>query len=49
LKSAGAIVIVPETLPSELYADGSHPLTKGYALLATRLLQDADFKSMIAK
>lgn len=27
---------VPEALPSELYADASHPLTAGYALLARR-------------
>jgi hypothetical protein len=49
LKTMGATVIIPETLPSELYADASHPLTKGYELLASRLLQNPDFKSMIAK
>jgi hypothetical protein len=46
---AGATVIVPETLPSELYADASHPLTKGYELIAARLLQDPEFKRFIAK
>ena len=34
-------VVVPETLPSELYADASHPLTEGYALLARELLKQA--------
>ena len=32
--------VIPETLPSELYADASHPLTQGYALLARRIYQD---------
>jgi lysophospholipase L1-like esterase len=36
--------LVPETLPSELYADASHPLTDGYRLLARRLYQDPTFK-----
>ena len=31
--------VLPETLPSALYADASHPLTEGYKLLAERLLQ----------
>ncbi|MHC1766479.1 MAG: hypothetical protein AB9869_19615 [Verrucomicrobiia bacterium] len=35
--------IVPETLPSDLYADASHPLTEGYALLAKRLYSDPVF------
>jgi hypothetical protein len=43
LGQEGITVIVPETLPSELYADASHPLTDGYALLAARLAQDARF------
>jgi hypothetical protein len=29
--------VVPETLPSPLYADASHPLTDGYELLARRI------------
>jgi hypothetical protein len=35
---------LPETLPSALYADASHPLTEGYQLLATRLRSDAAFQ-----
>ncbi len=34
---------VAEPLPSELYADASHPLSDGYALLAERLLDQESF------
>ena len=34
----------PEPLPSELYADASHPLTDGYAQLAKNLLTNEAFK-----
>ena len=37
-------LVVPETLPSRLYADASHPLTEGYELLAKRILSSSDFK-----
>lgn len=33
---------VPEPLPSELYADASHPLTAGYELLAKQTLEDSE-------
>jgi len=36
--------VKPETLPSSLYADASHPLTEGYQLLAKRLYSDAAFQ-----
>ena len=39
--------VVPETLPSDLYADASHPLTDGYALLARRLYADPAFKAWL--
>jgi hypothetical protein len=35
--------IAPAPLPSELYADASHPLTEGYRLLAQRLVEDPAF------
>jgi len=35
---------VPPALPSELYGDASHPLAKGYAELARRLLDDPFFR-----
>ena len=37
--------VVPETLPSELYADASHPLTEGYRLLAHRLWASEAFRT----
>ncbi|MBU6399567.1 MAG: hypothetical protein KGS61_04565, partial [Verrucomicrobia bacterium] len=36
--------VVPDVLPSELYADASHPLTQGYALLAARIYQSKEFE-----
>ena len=49
LKNRGIPFVGPETLPSEMYADASHPLTQGYELLAKRLLQNAEFTKMIGK
>jgi len=40
--------VAPEPLPSELYADASHPLTQGYQLLASRLSGDPTFRRWIA-
>lgn len=34
---------IPAALPSDYYADASHPLSIGYALLAKQLLQSASF------
>ena len=36
--------VVPDPLPSALYADASHPLTEGYQLLASRLHGDATLR-----
>ena len=36
--------VVPEPLPSELYADASHPLTEGYQLLARRSYDHPTFQ-----
>ncbi len=41
--------VVPELLPSALYADASHPLTEGYALLAKRILADIEARKWISK
>jgi hypothetical protein len=41
--------VVPELLPSDLYADASHPLTEGYKLLADRLFADKDFQAWLVK
>jgi hypothetical protein len=40
---------VPETLPSPLYADASHPLTEGYELLAGRISRDPAFRAWLAR
>jgi len=41
--------LVAEELPSLLYADASHPLTDGYALLAKRTLANEDFQSWLKR
>lgn len=40
----GSAYCIPEPLPSELYADASHPLDRGYALLAARIHPDPQFQ-----
>jgi hypothetical protein len=40
-------MVVPETLPSALYADASHPLTEGYDLLAKRIAADETFQNWL--
>jgi hypothetical protein len=47
LKENQIPVIVPEVLPSELYADASHPLTEGYALLAKRVYAEETFRQWL--
>jgi hypothetical protein len=49
LTANGVAYVVPETLPSELYADSSHPLTAGYALLAKRIAAESAFKAWWGK
>lgn len=44
---AGVPCIVPETLPSKLYADASHPLAEGYDLMAKKLLDAPVFKEFL--
>jgi hypothetical protein len=48
LKRTDTKFIAPETLPTDLYADASHPLTEGYRLLATRILSDAKLSDFIS-
>ncbi|HVV73361.1 MAG TPA: hypothetical protein VHI52_17950, partial [Verrucomicrobiae bacterium] len=40
--------VVPQTLPSQLYADASHPLTQGYQMLARQLWADEAFRKWAA-
>jgi hypothetical protein len=39
--------VIPAVLPSDLYADASHPLTAGYALLARQLYQAPSFRRWV--
>jgi hypothetical protein len=39
--------VTPETLPTSLYADASHPLTQGYELLAKNLSEDPIFQKWL--
>jgi hypothetical protein len=39
--------IAPETLPSPLYADASHPLTEGYQALAKQIYSDPVFRKWL--
>lgn len=39
--------VAPEILPTALYADASHPLTEGYALLAKQIYGTEDFRSWL--
>lgn len=41
--------LTPEVLPSVLYADASHPLTEGYALLAGNLFANERFQQWLTK
>jgi hypothetical protein len=47
LLADGIQLIVPTPLPSDLYADASHPLTLGYALLAKRISDDPQFQRWV--
>ena len=40
--------VAPDTLPTTLYADASHPLTQGYELLARQILADRTFQAWLA-
>jgi hypothetical protein len=48
LREHGIPCCAPAALPSELYADASHPLGDGYALLAKRLLEDQSFADWLS-
>ena len=48
LKSNNVHAITPETLPTEFYADASHPLTEGYEVLGRRLFEDMSFRAWVS-
>lgn len=41
--------LVPAALPAALYADASHPLTEGYALLARQLSESGEFRKWLGR
>lgn len=47
LEQNGIAYASPEPLPSETYADASHPIESGYVILARQLLGDASFKKFL--
>ena len=49
LTAQGVTVVAPESLTSSLYADASHPLTEGYALLAERLGRSTVFRNWVTR
>jgi hypothetical protein len=49
LSAEGIRVVVPEALPSDGFADASHPLTQGYERLAKRLAADPMFKTWLGQ
>jgi hypothetical protein len=42
-KKAGVPYVIAPALPSELYADASHPLSEGYRMMAQQLLEHPSF------
>lgn len=47
LKDHAIDCVLPEPLPSDLYADASHPLTEGYRVLARKISEDESFKKWV--
>ena len=47
LKAQGVPYCAPPPLPSGLYADASHPLKAGYAMLANQLFRDTGFREWV--
>ena len=49
LSVEGIRFVVPEVLPTDEFADASHPLTEGYERLAKRLIADPVFKTWLSQ
>jgi len=47
LKQNNVPHLIASALPSELYVDASHPLSRGYALLAKQLAQNDSFRKTV--
>ena len=49
LRENGMLYFTPPSLPSEYYADASHPLREGYAMLAREILASDAFARLIPR
>lgn len=49
LKEKKIPYMIPEALPTELYADSSHPMLNGYGLIADKLVADPEFQKIFVK
>ena len=49
LEGEGIRFVVPKLLPSEEFADASHPLTEGYERLAKRLAEESVFRAWLGQ
>jgi hypothetical protein len=49
LEESGIPFCAPRLLPSELYADASHPLAPGYAQLAEEVYADEAFRRFLGE
>jgi hypothetical protein len=47
LQETGVLYFVPPSLPSEYYADASHPLSEGYAMLGREILASEAFARLL--
>lgn len=47
LRQQNVTVVSPDVLPSQLYADASHPLTQGYEALAEQLYANPQFRAWL--
>jgi hypothetical protein len=45
----GILYVVPDALPSQTYADLSHPTAEGYALLTERLKEEDSFRRFLSE
>jgi hypothetical protein len=49
LKDKGISYVAISDLPSEYYADASHPLKEGYAMIAKELIETESFRNWLSK
>jgi len=49
LRENGVPYFAPPSLPSEYYADASHPLSEGYAMLAREILASEEYAKLVPR